>query len=152
MINIENLIKSWEIFRDSNPYQICDGKEFRAIKEPEYCMGQMITDTLKLLEERKPIKPEKAYSGGGATWWNVCGSCKTAINPNDKFCHECGKPIEWNRDGEEVIPSMQEKQEAFNPEWNRGMPFCGNCGRKLEKKSRGLTSYCPYCKKEVNWE
>ena len=54
MGNIEKLIKSWEIFRDSNPYQICDGKEFRAIKEPEYCMGQMIEDTLALLKECEP--------------------------------------------------------------------------------------------------
>lgn len=55
MIDAERLIKAWEIFRDSNPYQICDGKEFRAIKEPEYCMGQMIEDTLQLLKKQVPI-------------------------------------------------------------------------------------------------
>ena len=53
MINKENVIKAWEIFRDSNPYEICNGKEFRAIREPEYCMGQMIEDTIALLKEQE---------------------------------------------------------------------------------------------------
>lgn len=53
MPNIDRLIEAWEIFRDSNPYEICNGREFRAIKEPEYCMGQMIEDTLALLREKQ---------------------------------------------------------------------------------------------------
>ena len=53
MIDIDRLIKAWKIFRDSNPYEICDGREFRAIKEPEYCMGQMIDDTIALLKEQE---------------------------------------------------------------------------------------------------
>ena len=52
MVDVEKVIIAWEIFRNSNPYQICDGKEFRAIKEPEYCMGQMIEDTITLLKEQ----------------------------------------------------------------------------------------------------
>lgn len=53
---------------------------------------------LNLLKEHEPVKPETARSGGGSTWWNVCGACKTAINPNDKYCHECGAAIDWGRD------------------------------------------------------
>ena len=45
------LIQAWKIFRESNPYEICEGKEFRAIREPEYCMGQMIDDTIELLKK-----------------------------------------------------------------------------------------------------
>ena len=52
----EKVIKAWEIFRDSNPYEICDGREFRAIKEPEYCMGQMIEDTIAMLKEQEKKK------------------------------------------------------------------------------------------------
>lgn len=48
-----------------------------------------------LLKEQEAVKPEREHSGGGTTWWNVCGNCKTAINPNDKFCHECGKQVKW---------------------------------------------------------
>ena len=50
---------------------------------------------LDLLKEQETVKPERQYSGGGITWWYVCGSCKTAINPNDKYCHECGKEVKW---------------------------------------------------------
>lgn len=53
MIDREKVINAWEIFRNSNPYQICDGKEFRAIKEPEYCMSQMIEDTITLLKKQQ---------------------------------------------------------------------------------------------------
>ena len=51
MIDNDRLIKAWEIFRNSNPYQICNGVEFLAIKEPEYRMGQMIEDTIAMLDD-----------------------------------------------------------------------------------------------------
>ena len=54
-----------------------------------------VKDLLDLLKEQDPVKPEKEHSGSGVTWWNVCGACKTAINPNDKYCHECGKAVRW---------------------------------------------------------
>ena len=50
----------------------------------------------ELLKEKEPVKPEREHSGSGVTWWNVCGSCRTAINPNDKYCHECGKAVKWD--------------------------------------------------------
>ena len=71
MIDRNKLIKAWEIFRDSNPYEICSGREFRAIKEPEYCMGQMIEDTLAILREQADMVlsvPEKCAD---------CKSCQT---------------------------------------------------------------------------
>ena len=57
MPDIDRLIEAWEIFRDSNPYELCKGREFRAISEPEYCMGQMIEDTLALLKEHDAVAP-----------------------------------------------------------------------------------------------
>ena len=53
MTDREKVITAWKIFRDSNPYEICSGREFRAIREPEYCMGQMIEDTIALLKEQE---------------------------------------------------------------------------------------------------
>ena len=50
----------------------------------------------ELLKEREAVRPERQHSGGGTTWWNICGNCRTAINPNDKFCHECGKAVKWD--------------------------------------------------------
>lgn len=58
MADIQKVIEAWEIFRSSNPYQLCDGREFRAISEPEYCMGQMIADTIEMLKEYKAIIEE----------------------------------------------------------------------------------------------
>lgn len=55
----------------------------------------IIKDTLAMLKEQEAVAPEREHSGGGTTWWNVCGNCKTAINPNDKFCHECGRAVKW---------------------------------------------------------
>lgn len=49
-----------------------------------------------MLKEQEPVKPERQHSGGGTTWWNVCGNCRTVINPNDKYCHECGRNVKWN--------------------------------------------------------
>lgn len=50
---------------------------------------------IQLLKEQEAVPPERESSGGGITWWNVCGACRVAINPNDKYCHECGRPVKW---------------------------------------------------------
>lgn len=49
-----------------------------------------------ILEKEEAVSPGKEHSGSGVTWWNICGACKTAINPNDKYCHECGKAVKWD--------------------------------------------------------
>ena len=63
--------------------------------ECEDCTTLMSMEVLELLAEQEPVQPEREHSGGGTTWWNVCGACRTAINPNDKYCHECGRPVKW---------------------------------------------------------
>ena len=50
---------------------------------------------ISVLKAQEPVKPHTDNGGGGVTWWLVCGACKAAINPNDKFCHECGRPVLW---------------------------------------------------------
>ena len=59
------------------------------------CEIHLVCDAMELLKQ--PVKPGVEHSGGGSTWWHVCGACKTAINPNDKYCHECGVSIDWGR-------------------------------------------------------
>ena len=80
-----------------------DSKGFPLCEECPYAddgtcheLDQLHRDALSLLKKQEPVEPERAHSGGGSTWWNVCGNCKTAINPNDKFCHECGRAVKWN--------------------------------------------------------
>lgn len=62
------------------------------------CSGSngLMKDALALLKEQEPVEPGRECSGGGTTWWNVCGACRTAINPNDKYCHECGRAVKWD--------------------------------------------------------
>lgn len=60
--------------------------DVNVIERPEWCP----------LKEQEAVRPERQHSGGGTTWWNICGNCRTAINPNDKFCHECGKAVKWD--------------------------------------------------------
>ena len=97
MTDMEKVIKGLQYcFATAN----CDGCPYEieckriSFKTPEdHC--PILDDILALLKEQEPVKPERAYSGGGSTWWNVCGACKTAINPNDKYCHECGRAVKW---------------------------------------------------------
>ena len=70
-------------------YDKCTNYEGRFVFQP------LLRDTLKLMKEQEPVEPRIQTSGSGVTWWNVCGNCQTAINPNDKFCHECGRPLKW---------------------------------------------------------
>lgn len=61
----------------------------------DYLNGEI--ERLKaLLKEQEAARPDLGYSGDGTTWWNICGNCRTAINPNDKFCHECGRQVKWD--------------------------------------------------------
>ena len=83
MTDREKVIKAWEIFRESNPFEICSGREFRAIRErePEYCMSQMIEDTIELLKEQERIiklyeKAEPFLHSHGWDWTQVEGWVK----------------------------------------------------------------------------
>lgn len=102
MTNIEKVIKAWEIFRDSNPYEICDGREFRAIAEPEYCMGQMVDDTLELLKKQEPVEPidiiDEKYPVGDFNRYKGyrCGKCQEVIPWDANYCPYCGKALIWN--------------------------------------------------------
>ncbi len=95
MINKERLIKAWKIFQKSNPYEICKGREFQAIKEPEYCMGQMISDTIALLEEQEPKTGHWIFeSRYNDIWSNICSECgrlmTTATGSYANYCSNCG--------------------------------------------------------------
>lgn len=72
------------------------GKELTDAIELIHKKNARIIELTDLLKEQEPVKPEREHSGGGTTWWNVCGHCKTAINPNDKYCHECGRSVKWD--------------------------------------------------------
>lgn len=91
----EKVIKAWEIFRDSNPYEICSGREFRAIREPEYCMGQMIEDTIALLKEQEAVIIKKTKEHGFGVYGGICPKCRNWIQSAHSFCGFCGQAVKW---------------------------------------------------------
>ena len=90
----EKVIKGLEVCISLDEGENCP-KEFPYYRDVCCGYSQVMRDALALLKEQEPVKPERECSGSGVTWWNVCGNCRTAINPNDKYCHECGKAVSW---------------------------------------------------------
>lgn len=102
MADRDKIIKAWEIFRENNPYEICSGREFRAIRErePEYYMSQMIEDTIALLKEQEAVEPDTDSEGTCS-----CGNCGETVgyypvgcnNPHKfaMFCPNCGRSVKW---------------------------------------------------------
>ena len=83
MPDIDRLIEAWKIFRDSNPYELCNGREFRAIREPEYCMGQMIEDTLTLLREQQAQQQAQREYEAASELRDYCIRYEPTYNPED---------------------------------------------------------------------
>ena len=48
------------------------------------------------LKVQGSVKPKRAGFPDYGSWYYVCGECNTAINPNDKYCHECGRAVKWD--------------------------------------------------------
>lgn len=44
--------------------------------------------------------------------------------------------------------ALLKAQEAVEPTWRQGIPFCGKCGRQF---GRGF-KYCPDCGRAVKWD
>ena len=87
---INRLISAWCIFSENNPYQICEGKEFQAMKDPDYCMGQMLNDTIAELKYRRPMPP--IWDNERACCWQ-CGK-KLPKKKGIKYCAYCGQAVE----------------------------------------------------------
>ena len=139
----EKLLKAWELFRESNPYEICNGREFRAFVEPEYCMGQMIEDTIALLKEQEAKPPVHIHEEYPEHDWKrekdgdidvfafdvdfhngpVCNRCYYS------FCIHCD-PDGWN------------KKPCIIDEYK-----CPKCGRRISKG----TKFCSDCGQVVKW-
>ena len=76
-------------------------------------------------------------------------------------CSKCGyhlsdyyatAPICQNQMMADALALLKE-QEAVEPEWKSGIPFCGNCGHRLQKKNRNAVGIkCSLCGRSVKWE
>lgn len=65
--------------------EMCERDGFRPVPTPEQ------------LKEQEPVE---AKTMGGSkshgSWWFACGACGHAIDVEDNFCRECGRPVKWN--------------------------------------------------------
>ena len=52
-----------------------------------------------------------------------------------------------------TLKDLLKENDAIEPEWIKGTPFCGNCGHRLEKKSRYTDGIkCAKCGQAVKWD
>ncbi len=93
----EKLVRAWEIFRDSNPYEICNGREFRAFAEPEYCMSQMIEDTIAMLKEQEEVSVDVCGQMFTVKYGH-CPKCNEGLNSEvyPHWCGFCGQAVKWD--------------------------------------------------------
>lgn len=57
------------------------------------CREQLRDDTLTLLKEQEPVKPNKPGTAYKTTW--SCGVCSYPISTDWVACPSCGKPVKW---------------------------------------------------------
>lgn len=54
---------------------------------------------VSMLKEQEAVEPKKApfpdASRSDGSWYFICGACSKPIDPYDKYCRECGRPILW---------------------------------------------------------
>ena len=53
----------------------------------------------KIEKEQEAVEPKRApfpdASRSDGSWYFICGACSKPIDPIDKYCRECGRPILW---------------------------------------------------------
>lgn len=57
---------------------------------------QFIDDALELLKGQEPVEPHIKKNKSGTSWWYSCGNCNMALDPNDKYCRNCGRAVKWD--------------------------------------------------------
>jgi len=83
----EKVIKGLEICYC--PHAKCEDCPYHDLPDEESCNDTLCLDALALLKEQEPIKPITEHK------LFLCPMCKNTLFREQKFCHECGKRIEW---------------------------------------------------------
>ena len=51
---------------------------------------------IERLKAQEPVEPYIKTSQSGTSWWYSCGNCNRAVDPNDKYCRNCGRKMKWD--------------------------------------------------------
>ena len=99
MIEREKVIAALECCLSPNDHENCPydgiGKTY------SHCLKKLVTDALALLKEQEAVEP-KIFRSEDFLWsqWYICGACEYPVDPGDKFCRKCGRPIKWEEDSD----------------------------------------------------
>lgn len=83
---------------DDCPYKNAEDNNIAVCVDILMCDALKLIKELELLKVQGPVEPRIAHEGKAdekTTWWYACGICGSAINQNDKYCHECGRAVKW---------------------------------------------------------
>ncbi len=98
-------------------------------------MGGMVTEQMKDVTKNISISNNEERR---------CSNCNAQLSGNQKFCSECGKPVDdicsncgaILRKGQKFCPECGKSQivicKKCNKEIEKGEKFCSNCGEKVE--------------------
>jgi len=77
----------------------------------------------------------------------ICDSCNAEFSEENKFCTECGKPVENVSENDENPSDQKVICPKCHAEMAHGIKFCEECGTKIESQVNHTT--CPKCYEEV---
>lgn len=108
MTKREKVIRGLETCVQCMSSKDCDGCLYEGERTYAVSCGDVLmADALALLKEQEAVEP-KIFQSEDFLWsqWYICGACEYPVDPGDKFCRKCGRPIKW-----------EQKQWAAMPRW-----------------------------------
>lgn len=100
-------------------------------------IGSVVAEQMKGVSQNIDIKAENKET-------RKCSYCNAILGENQKFCAECGKPVNdicpncnaILKKGQKFCPECGQSLVVICPKCNaeieRGQKFCGSCGEKIE--------------------
>lgn len=94
MSNREKVIEDFEKLRE-----YANGKVHPVISPDNWNIYSKLRDLIDEAEEDVlallKAQEQNPISTSGLIHWLACENCQAPINPEDKFCHECGQAVKW---------------------------------------------------------
>lgn len=89
------IIKGLECCSNKYKDRNCDNCPYINIDD-EHCVEELASDALRFMKVRTPAKTIQV-----ADSMHHCPGCRTVVMFEQKFCHECGHPLYWEKEEEQ---------------------------------------------------
>ena len=93
MPDMEKVLKALEHHKET---AVCNGCPYAGDDDTPQGNCPVYDDTLDLLREQEPVKPELRMTKHGFRQWIVCGNCHGKIYGGDNYCRHCGMAVKWD--------------------------------------------------------